>query len=387
MQIVLLNILPPEIKERRYDKPHYPNPSLGALSSYLISNGINCKVVDCKLERLVLERLIERLRNLNPRHEFTSFTHEIERVTSAARSIKHYFPKAKLIIGGPHVTALPKETLEEFPVFDIAVFGEGEETLLELVKRDGEHLERVRGIAYRNGPDIFINDRREFLPPHKLPKGCWRDFPKAAYYPVFTTRGCLYKCVFCSNPWGQKVRYRPIPDIIEEISQVNQLYHPRLVYFWDENFCSNRERVVNLLQEIKRNEYTKGLKWFCQVHINDVDYELLSCMKASGCVKLGIGIESGSDHVLRKIGKGITKERVRRVAGWLKKLKIPYEGYFLFGLPDECWESAMETVKFATELNPKYPVFGIVVPYPNTRVFAMAERGQGIGSFSPVAGL
>jgi radical SAM superfamily enzyme YgiQ (UPF0313 family) len=378
MQVVLLNIFPQEVKERRYDMPHYPNPSLCALASYLFQHGINCRAVDCKLERLSLTRLIERLKGFHPSLiGFTSFTHEIEMVASAARSIKQYFPKAKLIIGGPHANALPKEVLAEFPVFDIAVFGEGEETLLELVKNCGEHLEMVRGIAYRKGSDIILNDKREFLSPDKLPKACWIDFPKAVFYPVFTTRGCAYKCVFCSNPWGQKVRYRPIEDIIEEITHLSQLYRPRLIYFWDENFCSDRGRVVNLLKEMKKNEFTKKLKWFCQVHINDLDYELLSFMKASGCIKLGIGIESGSDQVLGKIGKGITKEKIRRVVGWLKKLGIPYEGYFLFGLPDECWESAMETVKFAAELNPKYPVFGIVVPYPNTKVFAMANCGEG----------
>jgi len=378
MSVALLNIVPEEIKERRYDRPNFPDPALGAIFSYLKKNNIKCNILDSKLERLSLTKIIERLMYIKPHIiGFTSVTHEIERVAYAAYVIKNQFPKAKLIIGGSHANALPGEVLSEFPVFDISVFGEGEETIVDLVRSNCDNLEKIPGIAYRKGKDIVVNKSRAFLDMENLPIIRWEGFPKARYYPVFTSRGCAYKCIFCSRPWGSKVRYRSIQNIIEEIREIEELYRPKVIYFWDENFCADREKVFGLLERIRGNKITKNIKWFCQTHINDLDYELLKLMKESGCIRMGIGIESGNERMLRKIDKGTTKKRICQVVSWLKEIKIPIEGYFLFGLPDECWQTAMDTIKFAVELNPKYPVFGIVAPYPGTEIYSMAMRGEG----------
>jgi len=378
MSIALLNVVCEHIKERRYDKPNYPDPSLGAVFSYLKKSNIECYVIDSKLRRMNLGRIIERIRQIRPQViGFTSFTHEIERVASVARTINGEFQNAKLIIGGAHANAMPGEVLSEFPIFDIAIFGEGEQTLVELVRNDFRNLESIQGMAYRKGADIIVNKPRPFLDIENIPATDWTEFPKARYYPIFTSRGCPYKCVFCSRPFGSKIRHRPVESIIQEIEQTKKLFSPRMIYFWDENFCIDRTKTINLLEQIRKNKEIKDIKWFCQTHINHLDYELLRLMKESGCKRIGIGIESGNEEVLRRICKDTNKDRIIQIVKWLKKVKIPFEGYFLLGLPDENWETCVETIKFATKLNPTFPVFGIAVPYPGTEIYNMARRGEG----------
>ena len=377
MSIALLNIPCENIIERRYDLPNYPDSSLGSLYSYLKNKNIESHVIDSKLARLNLSEVINRLRYFKPEViGFTSFTHEIDRVAKAARTIKENFPKAKLLIGGSHSNALPKETLLEYEVFDISLYGEGEATIVELLNKNFQNLNSIDGIAYRENGNIVLNKRRDYIDPDAIPIIDWTDFPKARYYPVFTSRGCAYNCVFCSRPLGSKVRFRPIDDIINEIEVNVRLFNPRAIYFWDENLCYDRERIEKLLQAKKKNKVIKNVKWFCQSHINNLDYDLLKLMKESGCIRIGIGLESGNDEILKKIGKGITKKRCRQVMEWLKKINIPVEGYFLLGLPGETKKTCLDTINFAAELNPKFPVFGIVVPYPGTEIYNSALIGK-----------
>jgi radical SAM superfamily enzyme YgiQ (UPF0313 family) len=378
MKTVLLNIVPEIIRERRYDRPHYPDSSLVALFAYLKTKSIPCHAIDSKLERLTLTEVIKRLKYFNPQViGLTSFTHEIEGVARAAGIIKKEFRGVKLVVGGAHANALPGELLSEFPVFDAAISGEGEATTEELLKNNFENLESIRGIAFRKGDDVIVNQQRDFLDMRNIPGMDWSGFPAARYYPIFTSRGCSYPCIFCSRPFGKKVRYRPMLDVFEEMRQVRQLYHPRSFYFWDENFCADKPRVLELLARMRSDKQMEGVKWFCQAHVNNLDHELLKSMKESGCARIGIGIESGNETILKATGKGTTKKRVIQVVHWLRQVKIAFEGYFLLGLPNENLKTCLDTIHFAAKINPKFPVFGLVVPYPGTDIHAMAKQGRG----------
>ncbi|MFA5388675.1 MAG: radical SAM protein [Candidatus Omnitrophota bacterium] len=377
MSVVFLNVPPESVKERRYDRPNYPDPALGAIYSYLKGRDVKCAVIDSKLERLDLTGTLGKLQAFNPAVAgLTAFTHEIERTASAAAIIKNKFPGIKILIGGPHVNALPRKTLIEFPVFDIAVYGEGEETILRLIRGRFENLPETAGIAYRTSGEVIVNPPAGRLDMEKLFQPDWSVFPKARYYPVFTSRGCRYKCIFCSRPFGSEIRYRPLPAVIEEIKYLRREFKARVIYFWDENLCSDRPRSVELFNRMRSDRELKGVKWFCQTHVSDLDYELLKLMRSAGCIRIGIGIESGNEDILKTIKKGNNKSRIMRAVSWLKKAGIPMEGYFLLGLPGESRKTAMETIEFAANINPEYPVFGIVVPYPGTEICSMAERGE-----------
>ncbi|MFH0826716.1 MAG: radical SAM protein [Candidatus Omnitrophota bacterium] len=378
ISIALLNHYSESIKERRYDRPHYPDPSLGTLFSYLQEFNRECHVIDTKLERLPLSKVVTRLESLRPSAiGFTAFTHEIESVATDASIIKERFPGVKLIIGGAHANALPEKVLSEFSVFDISVFGEGEQALIHLIDNKFEDLSGIPSIAYRKNGAIIMNKPDSPLDMDEFPILDWERFPRAPYYPTFTSRGCPYQCIFCSRPFGSKIRYRPIGSVLEEMRQIKKLYNPRYIYIWDENFCSDRQRSLELLNSMRRDLVLKDIKWFCQTHINNLDYELVQAMKSSGCLRIGIGIESGNEDMLKRIRKGTTKERIAQVVRWIRQARIPFEGYFLLGLPYENQESCRETIDFAVKLNPDFPVFGIVVPYPGTEIYNLAQKGEG----------
>jgi len=377
MSIVLLNIPCENIVEKRYEAPDYPDPSLGSLHSYLKNNNIESQVIDSKLARFNLRQVISKLKYYKPETiGFTAFTHEIDHVAKAASIIKENLPGTRMLIGGAHANALPEKVLSENKIFDIALYGEGEITLAELKNKNFQNLDSISGIAYRENGNIILNKKRDYLDFATIPLVDWTDFPKAKHYPVFTSRGCSYNCIFCSRPFGSKVRFRDSQDILKELEVNVRLFDPKMVYFWDENLCHDRDRIEKLLQSKKKNKIIKNTKWFCQSHINNLDYDLLKLMKEAGCVRVGIGLESGNDEMLKKIGKGTTKKRCRQVMEWLKKINIPVEGYFLLGLPDETKKTCMDTINFAAELNPKFPVFGIVVPYPGTAIYNIAVAGK-----------
>lgn len=378
MSIALLNIPCEDIVERRYETPNYPDPSIGSLHSYLKSSNIESHVIDSKLARLNLSQVIDRLKYYKPETiGFTSFTHEIDRVAKAANIIKEKLPETRMLIGGAHANALPEKVLSEYKIFDMALYGEGEVTIVELKNKNFQNLNSISGIAYRENGNVILNKKRDYMDFAAIPPVDWTDFPKAKYYPIFTSRGCGYNCIFCSRPLGSKVRFRNNDDILKELEDDVRLFNPKAVYFWDENLCHGRDRIEKLAQAKKKNKIIKNTKWFCQSHINNLDYELLKLMKDAGCVRIGIGLESGNDEILKKTGKGITKKRCRQVMEWLKKINIPVEGYFLLGLPDETEKTCMDTINFAAELNPKFPVFGIVVPYPGTEIYNIAAAGEG----------
>ncbi|MFA5147689.1 MAG: radical SAM protein [Candidatus Omnitrophota bacterium] len=376
MRIAILNIFREDLAEKRYDRPNFPDPSLGSLYSYLKKHGIESYPIDSKLERLDLKRTAARIRPLDAEViGFTSFTHEIERVASAAELIRGSFPNAKFVIGGAHANAVPKETLEEFGVFDVAVYGEAEESICALLKDGFRDPGRIKGIAFRRDGAVVLNEPAASLDPAGIPIADWGPFPKALYYPVFTSRGCNHGCVFCARPFGSRVRFRPIEDVAEEVDRVTGTYKPRYLYFWDENFCASKERTMTLLDMLRKRR--RKTEWFAQAHVDNLDLDLLKAMKSSGCIRLGIGIESGNEAILGNIGKGIDKEKVRRAVGRIKKAGIPYEGYFLLGLPNETRQTCKDTIDFASELNPDFPVFGIAVPYPGTKIREMALKGSG----------
>jgi len=378
MSIVLLNIPCKNIVERRYEVPVYPDPSLGSLHSYLKNNNIESHVLDAKLARLNLSGIMDRLKYYRPETiGLTSFTHEIDHVAKTASIIKKDLPGTRILIGGAHANALPERVLSEYRIFDIALHGEGEVTLAELLNNNFRNLNSVAGIAYRENGNIILNPKRDYVDLKSIPPLDWTDFPKAKSYPIFTSRGCRHNCIFCSRPLGSQVRFRNNDDIIKELENTVRLFNPRMVYFWDENFCHNRDSIERLLEEKKKNKIIKNVRWFCQSHISSLDYGLLKLMKESGCARIGIGLESGNDEILKKTGKGITKNRIRRAMECLKKINIPVEGYFLLGLPDETKKTCLDTINFATELNPKFPTFGIVVPYPGTEIYNMAIAGKG----------
>jgi radical SAM superfamily enzyme YgiQ (UPF0313 family) len=275
---------------------------------------------------------------------------------------------------------LPRPTLEEFSCFDVGVVGEGEVTFTELCQAlaSGDDLGEIPGLVWRNGSEVVVNvSRARTNELDSFPLPAWDLLPSSVEYLVMTARGCPYTCPFCQNPNGRLVRKRSVEKVVEELLWIAERPEARRILFCDEIFSIDMERTHRLLDKMIEAGIGGRFRWVAQTHVNCVDQELFRKMKAAGCERIGLGIETGDEELARALGKSISIEKARWARDLARKAGLPVEAYFIFGHPNETWQTALRTIEFACELNPDLPIFGIMVPYPGTEVARLAYRGEG----------
>lgn len=381
MRIVLVNPPPYKIMEAFYDTPSFPRPALAFLAAYLRQNCMTVGVVDCKYSRLDYEDALEHIKEFSPDIVgITAMTNEVIQAGEVARRVKRWNPAIVTVIGGAHVSAIPERTLREFPDFDFAVVGEGEESLLSLAGAVESGLEKslvIPGVAKILDGSYSYGGNACQCAFDTLPPPAWDLFEPAREYMLHTSRGCPYHCLFCMNFHGRTVRQAPAWKVLEEIEQLVTISGVKSVIFGDEIFTIDRERTVEICEGLISRGLHRKFKWWCVSHVRCMDYELIMLMKKAGCRMVGLGIEAGSDERLAQISKGTTRARILQVTRDIRRAGLPFEAYCILGYPDETLETAKETVNFVVEINPHQPVIGIMVPYPGTRIAAMAEKGEG----------
>lgn len=379
MKITLVNPPVKKIVEVFFDKPEYPHISLGYLAGYLENKKISCKVIDAKLEGIKNSEVIRRCIEEDI-VGITSLTHEICNAAELAEEIKKVSPNTKIIIGGAHATALPKETMETFPIFDYLVYGEGEETLYELVKAidKGNGFEKIKGIVFKRNNKLIVNEprigEREL---DNLPFPAWHLFPKAKEYPIITARGCPFNCIFCMRAHGKNVRKRSVDNVIKEMQMLAGKYKTNYVYIYDETFTLFKNRTDEICEKMIEYGLNKKFKWEAETRVNCVDLENLKKMKKAGCVLIKLGIEAGNPEILKGTKKGITIEEAENAVRIAKKAKLRTQGLFILGHPNETDKTMEDTINLAVKLNTSTVAFGIMTPYPGTEVYEMAKRGEG----------
>jgi len=379
MRITLVNPPVKQVIEKFFDKPNYPHIGLGYLAGYLEKHDVTCKIVDAKLERLSESDVIKRCAKEDI-VGISCFTHEISNSAQLAKKITIGSPNTKIVVGGAHVTALPKETMKTFPVFDFIIYGEGEETLYELVKaiEEGKNFEKIDGLVFKRDNKIVVNKPRigkQNL--DELPFPAWHLFPEAREYPIITTRGCPFKCNFCMKAHGENVRCRSVNNIIKEMQILVKEYKPNYIYIWDETFTLFNKRAIDICNEIIRKGIHKQLRWKVQTRVDCVSLELLKKMKEAGCDMVSFGIESGNPKILKGTKKGITIEDAEKAVKIAKKAKLKTEALFILGHPNETKKTMNDTLDLALKLNTSTVAFGIMTPYPGTEIYKIAKMGEG----------
>lgn len=284
-----------------------------------------------------------------------------------------------VIIGGVHPTLLPDETIKN-ELFDFVIRGEGEQTFLELV--NGTKKDNIAGLTYRDhSGNIIHNPPREYIKNlDTLPfpaRELYLNEPEGMDYGyIMTGRGCPFECTYCASKkiWNRKTRFRSEQNVIEEIKHVFNTFGTRSFYFIDDTFTLNQNRAKRICQMIV--DEALDIEWICDTRIDTLDEELLQLMKKAGCTRIKIGVESGSERILKKIKKGLTKEQIRTAVSMIKDVGIDLTIYLMIGFPTETDSEALETIEFAKELNPTYCSLSILAPYPGTEVYDdMIESG------------
>lgn len=371
----------------------YPAFNLACISTYVKCSGFDCKTFDAYFYFWSAEELLERVNRYKPDVVgISAMTHEISQAARIASRLKKRL-KAPIIIGGCHVTALPHGTLAEFDAFDYAVYGEGERTALELLesieKGKWSSLNSIRGLAFRDRGRIVVNEPRSFLTSEELDSlpipdyhGYFGDDARALAgkdkcYLIFSSRGCPNRCAFCMRVLGGKIRRRSRENVCDEIEHAIAQYGAHTFDFSDEVFLLDCKETRQLLQLMIERGFSKKIRWSANTRANQVNPDIIALAKKTGCYRLGMGIESGDDQILKAIGKGITVEQMRRAVKIIKDAGISLGTYFILGHPNETRQTLRKTVDLATELNTDTIAVGLMVPYPGTKIFDMALRGEG----------
>jgi len=327
---------------------------------------------------------------------FQCLTADVRTVRALAGIVRRSLPDAAVVVGGPHPSALDDGGLSELgPEVDFAFRGEAEPGLPGLVAalaagdRSARRLSRIPGLVYR-GPDNRVRanaPRRADL--NRLPLPRWDlvqperypPSPNAAFFerwpcaPIVTSRGCPYDCAFCaaSTVAGRKVRYRPLDSVLDEIALLRSR-GVREIHLEDDNFTFDRDYALGFTEAVARR--FPGLSWACPngARLQSLDDELLALMRRGGCHSIGLGIESGSQRILERIGKGQSLEEVRQAVHRVHRAGIGAVGFFILGLPGETRDDVEATIRLALELPLRRANFMLFSPFPGTRLWT--ELGE-----------
>jgi anaerobic magnesium-protoporphyrin IX monomethyl ester cyclase len=370
----------------------FPRIGIALMAAHLKENGIKVKVFDPTGESK--KRMISLIKRFNPDIVgIPAFTSEIYDANETARLVKEVNPRVFTVVGGSHASALPKRTLEEFYFFDALIFGEGEETILDIAQ--GKSLNKILGLAYRVNGQVKVNRARPLIKNlDKLPMPAWELFDLEKYrggslgtgfkksgrqleIPVEGARGCPFNCNFCFRVCGRVIRFKSPERIIEEIERAVNKFGATSIFFVEGTFAVKKrdsEKLCDLLIETGLNE---KITWSTGGRVNVLDENLLRKMKKSGCDFLGYGVESGDQEMLDKMGKQTTIKQVVKSFKLCREIGINAEANFIIGHPFETEKKVLKTIRFARNLDADYANFAIMVPFPGTEVYEMAKKGIG----------
>lgn len=372
----------------------YPQPPLGLamVAAVLKKKGYSVKILDLPALGFFENSLPTIIQQEKPDVVgITAMTPTINSAVSVAKKVKESDSNIIVVLGGAHATILPEETLQNVPEIDIIVRGEGEQTTLELVRvleENPSSINRVLGVTYREGARIESNPSRPLILDldalpfpafHLLPIEKYRLHPpfgrRSPVMPIITSRGCPYRCIFCSKSvFGKKYRSNSPVYVVDEVQLLNEEFGVKEVKFYDDVFTLDRKRVVAICMQLK--EQGIDIPWTCETRVNLVDSELLGVMKDAGCYMIEYGVESGNQRVLDNLKKDITLEKAIEAFRLTHEAGIETVAYFMLGSPQETSETIKETIEFAKKLDPDFVQFSITTPYPGTELYSLAV-GEG----------
>lgn len=388
MKVLLIN--PPtttDVETAKVIGLKAPPLGLAYLAAVLEREGYDVKILDSPVLDHSFEDVKREVKKLDPDLVgVTSTTPTIYDAMKTVKTVKEAKDNAFTIMGGAHPTFMPRETLLECPDLDAVAIGEGEITLLELVRAlgSGSSLGGVRGIAFKRGREVVFTpprppienlDSLPFPARHLLPMDKYMVFGKRTFIAnVMSSRGCPYNCIFCSSSlmFGKKYRARSPSNVADEVEELVNKYKVKHIEFADDNFTFDQRRAINIAKEFLK----RGLDvvWACGARVDNISRELLYWLKKAGCYMIYVGVESGVQRVLNILRKGIKIDQVVRAVKMIKEFGIEVTGSFIIGAPGETRKDVKETVKFAKKLDIDFAQFTVMTPYPGTHIYDYAKR-------------
>ncbi len=369
-----------------------PSFGLVCLAAVAQEAGATVRIVEASSQNLSVEQTQKEILRFEP--DLVGITATTAGIVAAgvlAQSLKEMRPGIINLIGGCHVTALPEETLLTFPGFDVAVLGEGEETLKDILchmDKGRDALQGVAGTAVREGKKVRTNLPRPLirnlddlpLPAWSLLGGFPRKFrpspSRIKRWPcasIVLTRGCPNQCVFCDRSvFGNQCRAYSPEYALGLMKDLRYHYGVKEILIEDDTFIVSSQRVRELCERIISEKM--DITWSCLGRADRVSPELLSLMKKAGCWHISYGIESGDPDILKGMKKNLNIEQIKKAVHWSKEAGVYTKGFFMVGFPDESEASMSATLSLVMSL----PLDDISVmqltPFPGSQLYDTAEQ-------------
>jgi anaerobic magnesium-protoporphyrin IX monomethyl ester cyclase len=364
------------------------------IASYLESQGVFVRILDLAVVQNWKAALKEEMDKYA--YEVVGVSFLITQAASAfqiARYLKQNYPGTKIVAGGSFPSSAPEECLKGSD-FDVACYGEGELTALDLMRAwgQGRRLDTVEGIAFRREDGQVVK-----TPPRPLIDDLGR-MPLPAYHlmdlepyisaervgnftgqfhrsmELSTSRGCPYLCIFCHPIFGKRFRGRSPESVMNDILLLHDKYQVREFVVWDDTFTMDVERAKAICDLI----IGSGLKIHLQlrggVRVERMDEELMSKLKMAGAETMAVGVESAVDRIQKLIKKNLSIRKVDDFLDLAEKYRITTIGLMMLGFPSETVAEAKESIRWACASRLHYTFFSLVTPYPGTALYDLAVR-------------
>lgn len=352
---------------------------LSSIAAMALSKGHNVKVVAIREEK-DFATFVEDLKTFKPKVVgFTSVSSQFQFVKAAAKMVKEVDKNMIVVVGGVHPTLYPT-ALAESDDLDAFFIGESEFAFADFLEKveKGEDYSIVNNLAHRKDGKVITNPLNPLIQsldavPHPLRDGFFIEYvQKNGYAPFFFSRGCPFRCTYCSNHALAKVygmavnkpRFKPVDACIDEIKDAEKKYPFNKVYLYDDTFGLDREWMVEFCEKYKK-EINK--KFICLLRVNVVDDDSLKRIKEAGCTRIQFGVESGNEYVRNTImQRNISEEQLVTAFALCKKYGIETNAINIIGVPGETEEMLWDTIKFNRKLKPDYSGVNIFYPYHGT---------------------
>lgn len=369
--------------------PNQEMPHIGI--AYLIAvakqHGYSFFYLDMGMDKIGIDDILEIIIQEKPKLiGFTAFTAQVKTAGRIAKVIKEHLPEVFIALGGPHAINIPIETLHEFEAFDCVVCGEGELILPQLLDAipDLQKVSQISGVVTRHKPfcDAIPIENLDALP---FP--AWEAFDLERYagcYPHLTrlelpmsaSRGCVYKCSFCSRTLGEMNRRRSVASVLLEMEYNIERFGCESIAFVDETFIFGKKWMREFMDAMKKRGLNKKLTWSCSTRVTGLSLEFLQELRESGCYYIFFGLESASEETLKRINKNTKVKNMLDAVSWTKQAGIIPTGAFILGLPGETEQEVHMAIELGRKLDLYSITFPIAVPFPGTQLRQMALNGE-----------
>lgn len=363
----------------------YPPLGLASLASVLKQKNYQVRMID-----LSFDWNWKQIRSLKEDGGIygISFTSSLySSAKKCIRMIRKNDGNSKIVLGGPHASVLPEETLEDMGA-DVVCIGEAEVSFPLVVEalQNGADLNSIRGIAFRDheGKIVVTPESEKIIDLDSLPFPDQSLFPYEKYFKekgfrelsIITSRGCPGQCTFCQptieKMFGRKIRFSGSDSVADQIRELKEKFRLDFFVISDDTFITNKKRVLELCDRIVSDKI--NIFWRCQTRISLLDREIIRAMKRAGCFVIALGVESGSQDILDRLQKKIKVDQIKEVFRICHEEGMLTHAYLMIGSPGESRETIDETKNLLREIKPFTSNICVTTPYPGTYLYDTLKK-------------